>query len=199
MTDKTLRRKLLRMTFWTGIAFIGLTGVFTVYFAQNGEMCREILSAYLPKMESMMDDDGSLSLIRIFLNNIFASALSIGLGLAPFLFLPAFSILSNTMLIGAVLGLSAASSAVPVIKMVAVGLLPHGIFELPALFLSMAMGLYLCRLLTLKILGKAREEKILENLNALAKTFVLVVLPLLAAAAAVECFVTPALMGWAGL
>lgn len=199
MTEKNLRRRLLRMTFWTAIAFGGLTAAFTIYFAQNSEMCREILASFMPKMESMMDDQGHLSLLRLFLNNVFASALSIGLGLVPFLFLPAFSILSNTMLIGAVLGLSAASATVPVIKMVAAGLLPHGIFELPALFLSMAMGLYLCRLVTLKLLGKEREEKILENLNALAKIFVLTVLPLLAAAAAVECFVTPNLMNWAGL
>ncbi len=199
MTEKTLRRRLLRMTVWTAIAFVGLTAAFTVYFAQNSDMCREILSAYLPKMESMIDDDGHLSLLKLFLNNIFASALSIGLGLAPFLFLPAFSILSNSMLIGAVLGIGTASGVVPVVKMVALGLMPHGIFELPALFLSMAMGLYLCRLMTFKILGKAREEKILENLNALAKIFVLTVVPLLAAAAAIECFVTPNLMSWAGL
>lgn len=199
MTDNTLRRRLLKLTVWTAIAFVGLTAAFTVYFAQNSQMGQEILSAYLPKMESMIDDDGHLSLLKLFLNNVFASALSIGLGLVPFLFLPAFSILSNTMLIGAVLGIGTASGIVPVVKMVAVGLMPHGVFELPALFLSMAMGLYLCRLLTLKILGKAREEKILENLNALAKIFVLTVLPLLAAAAAIECFVTPNLMRWAGL
>lgn len=199
MTDNTLRRRLLKLTVWTAIAFVGLTAAFTVYFAQNSQMGQEILSAYLPKMESMIDDDGHLSLLKLFLNNVFASALSIGLGLVPFLFLPAFSILSNTMLIGAVLGIGTASGIVPMVKMVAVGLMPHGVFELPALFLSMAMGLYLCRLLTLKILGKAREEKILENLNALAKIFVLTVLPLLAAAAAIECFVTPNLMRWAGL
>ena len=199
MTDQTLRKQILQTAMWVGIVFVVLTAVFGVYFCRNAESADGLMAAYLPKVQSMTNEDGSLSVIRLFFNNVFASALCVGLGLVPFIFLPAFSVLSNAMMIGAVLGLGAASGAMPVAKTVIFGLLPHGIFELPAFFLSMAMGLCLCKLLCRKLLVRAKEEKLLPVLNAMAKTFVLGVLPLLAVAAAVECFVTPALMGWAGL
>lgn len=197
--EKALRRRLLRMTLWTGAVFAALAAGFTVFFWQDSAAAGEIIAAYMPKVQSLTADDGSLSVIRLMMNNIFASAISIGLGIIPFLFLPAFSLLVNAAVIGAVLGMAAANSIVPVGRMIVFGLLPHGIFELPALFLSMAMGIYLCRLLSGKLLGRAKDEKLLPNFNALAKTFVLGALPLLAVAAVVECFVTPALMSWAGL
>lgn len=197
--EKALHRRLLKTALCVGIAFIALSAVFTVFFCRDQEAAGEIIAAYMPKARSMTDEDGSVSLIRLLTNNVFASAVSTGLGLIPFLFLPVFSLLVNTAVIGAMLGMIAASGTVPVGKTIVFSLLPHGIFELPALFLAMAMGIYLCRLLSMKILGKAGEKKILPNFNALAKTFVLNVLPLLAAAAVMECYVTPALMGWAGL
>ena len=140
------------------------------------------------------NEDGSLSYLGVVMNNLYACALCVGLGAVPFLFLTAWAVLSNSMVIGAVLGYGSASGVVPAFRAIVLGLLPHGIFELPAVFLSMAMGLYLCRTLSLKILGRAKEERILPLLNNLAKAFVLVVIPLIVAAAVVECCITPQLL-----
>lgn len=194
-----LKRKIMKLTFIVALAFIVLTAVFAIYFYQNGELAKQILNTYLPKAQSVMNEDGTLSYLGIVMNNIFACAMCIGMGCVPFIFLPALSVLSNSMMIGAVLGYGAAAGAMSPLRGIVFGLLPHGIFELPAFFLSMAMGVYLCRTLTMKLLGKAKEEKILTMLNHIAKTFVLVVIPLLIVAAVIECNLTPTIMKAAGI
>lgn len=171
MTDKVLRKRLLRTAVWVGAVFVVLTAVFAVYFRQNAAAADGLMAAYLPKVQSMTNEDGSLSVLRLLRNNIFASALCVGLGLVPFIFLPAFSVLSNAVMVGAVLGLGAASGAMPVAKTVIFGLLPHGIFELPAFFLSMAMGLCLCKLLSRKLLGRAKDGKAPAGAERSGKAF----------------------------
>ncbi len=195
---QNLKQKIFKLTWQVALAFVLLTAVFAIYFYQNAELAEQIRDMYLPKAESVMNEDGTLSYVGIVMNNVFACAMCIGMGCVPFLFLPALSVLSNGMIIGALLGLGAAAGTISPLPAIVYGLLPHGIFELPAFFLSMAMGIYLCKTLTKKLLGKAKEEKILTMLNHLAKTFVLVVIPLLIIAAVVECNITPMILKGAG-
>ena len=61
------------------------------------------------------------------------------------------------------------------------------------------MGLYLCRTLSGKLFRTRAEEKLMPVLNGIAKIFVLAVIPLLAAASAVECYITPYFMELGGL
>ena len=73
------------------------------------------------------------------------------------------------------------------------GTLPHGVFELPALFMAMAGGLYLCRTIVRYV---RHNEKGLVGpavLN-LARLLVMHITPLLMAAAAIEAYVTPVVM-----
>ena len=194
-----MKKKIIKITWIVALVFIALTAAFSIYFYQNMESAKEVLSMYVPQAKSVMNEDGSLSYIGIVMNNIFACAMCIGMGLVPFLFLPGWSVLSNCLVIGALLGYGAATGAQSPLSAIVFGLLPHGIFELPGFFLSMAMGIYLCRTLTMKLLGKAKDEKIFAMLNGIAKTFVLVVVPLLIVAAVIECNVTPMVMKAAGL
>ena len=75
----------------------------------------------------------------------------------------------------------------------AAGILPHGIFELPALCLSLAAGLCLCQNINRYI--RKNEKGIMKPLllNILRVTG-LVVIPLLVVAAIMESYVTPAVM-----
>ncbi len=189
-----MRKKMVKLTLSVGAVFIALTASFGFYFYSNENAAEQILAAYMDTAESVSNEDGSLSYLGVVMNNLYACALCVGLGAVPFLFLTAWTVLSNSMVIGAVLGYGSASGVLPAFRAIVLGLLPHGIFELPAVFLSMAMGLYLCRTLSLKILGRAKEERILPLLNNLAKAFVLVVIPLIVAAAVVECCITPQLL-----
>lgn len=194
-----MREKLLKMTLAVGVVFIVVTAVFSFYFYENSQDAQSALALYMPNVEAVTGKDGTLSLLSLFRSNLFACATCVGIGFIPFIFLPAWALLSNAMMIGALLGIVQSSGAVSLTKTIIFGLLPHGIFELPAFFLSMAMGIYLCKILTMKIFGKARDEKILPKFNGIAKGFVMVVIPLLIVAAVLECYLTPQLMNLTGI
>lgn len=151
------------MTLQVAAAFLIIAAVSGVLFYSNSGAAQEILSVYIPKMESMMSEDGTISTVSLFFNNLFACAMCIGMGVIPFLFLTIWAIVSNAMIIGAVLGLGSSMGTMSWFNAVVFGMLPHGIFELPAVFFSMAMGIYLCQTLTGKIFGKNREEKNIAN------------------------------------
>ena len=144
-----MRKKMVKLTLSDGAVFIALTAAFGFYFYSNENAAEQILAAYMDTAESVSNEDGSLSYLGVVMNNLYACALCVGLGAVPFLFLTAWAVLSNSMVIGAVLGYGSASGVLPAFRAIVIGLLPHGIFELPAVFLSMAMGLYLCRTLSL--------------------------------------------------
>lgn len=193
-----MKQKIIKLTAVTAVVFIALTVLFCIYFSGDSQTAEEIIRNFQPTLDEVTAEDGTISYIGLVRNNVFACAVCMGLGFIPFLFLPFFAVLSNTLTAGAVLGYSASAGLSP-LKLTVFGLLPHGIFELPAVFLAIAMGVYLCRTLTLKTLGKAKEDRILPMLNWMAKTFVLVIIPLIIIAAVVECMVTPVLMQWAGI
>ena len=75
-----------------------------------------------------------------------------------------------------------------------IGILPHGILELPALLVSFALGLYLCWTLSYKICLQ-RERSFRLALKEVGRAYLLIVVPLLLAAAGTETYVTPVLMG----
>ncbi len=194
-----MKKTIIKLTLKTGIIFLVLTAAFGFYFYKNEQMAQDVMSMYMPTVNSIVDEDGGISLLALLRSNIFATAICVGLGLIPFLFLPVWAVISNAMVIGALLGLSASAGVMSPLKAIVFGLLPHGVFELTGFFLSMAMGIYLCKILSLKILRRAEDTKILQVLNDIAKTFVLVVIPLLMVAALVECTITPHLMKLGGL
>lgn len=133
-------------------------------------------------------DDGSFSALALFGNNLWAMVLSTLYGFIPFLYLPALSMGVNAILLGMV-----ASSVNGQWLLLAAGILPHGIFELPALCLSLAAGLCLCQNINRYI--RKNEKGLMKPLllNILRVTG-LVVIPLLVVAAIMESYVTPAVM-----
>ena len=127
----------------------------------------------------------------LFFHNLQACAVGMALGLIPFLFLPLLALLSNAVVLGAVSG-TMLGFGMEASWLIA-GILPHGIFELPALLLSLALGFTLCRKLTARIF----RRKNARPLKAIGYTLLmtcLFILPLLAVAAAIESWVTPDVM-----
>src|SRR5699024_1728968 len=88
-------------------------------------------------------------------NNIRASALMAILGIIPFLFLPAIILGYNAVIIGIACAFSMAMGTG--VSFLVLALLPHGIFEIPALILSAALGIYLCKELVKKLVGRSRR------------------------------------------
>lgn len=126
----------------TAIAFLVL--VVLSYIA--GRLFPEIPAAILTYFNEVVADsgivqeDGSFDVLALFGNNLRAMVLSILYGFIPFLYLPALSMGVNAAIIGMLAAMIDGQWL-----LLAAGILPHGIFELPALFLSLAAGLCLCR------------------------------------------------------
>ena len=151
-------------------------------------------SAYLQHLFQGMDltdGAGNLSPLLLLANNLRACAVTMLYGLIPFVRLPALALGVNAVLLG---GLAACYAATDTTMLLyAASLLPHGIFELPALFMAMAGSLYLCRTIVRYV---RHNEKGLVGpavLN-LARLLVMHITPLLMAAAAIEAYVTPVVM-----
>lgn len=143
------------------------------------------------KTSGIVQEDGSFSAVALFLNNLQAMALSVLYGFIPFLFLPALSLGVNSIILGALAALYSNNGFS--LLMLLAGILPHGIFELPALFLSLGAGLCLCKNVSAYI--RKNEKGVMKPLllNILRVVCVLI-LPLLAAAAVMETYVTPLVM-----
>ena len=137
----------------------------------------------------IQDQSGTLSAPALLSNNIRACVFTMMYGLIPFLLLPALSLGVNAMLLG-VLGAWYVSEGVsPLVYLAAV--IPHGIFELPALILAFATGFYVCGQVTRLCRGNKEGRHVWDCLLLMSRVLLLVLLPLLAAAAVVEAYVTP--------
>ena len=127
----------------------------------------------------------------IFLNNVIASGISSLLGVIPFLFLPMFSLASNAIIIG----LIGAVYQVNGIGWFAflVGVLPHGVIEIPALILGVTLGVHLCFKLSKTILRKNFKGELKQAAIGCLRIYILWLVPLFFIASFIETFMTPIL------
>lgn len=134
----------------------------------------------------------------LFFNNARAVAAIFLMGLVSFSVLGIMLYMLNIGLIGGVFGflylLSLRLSDLHPAEIFMAGILPHGIFELPALIIGSAAMLYFGAVIVTPQTGKSMGEVILELIADWAKIFIGIVLPLLAVAALIEAYVTPVLL-----
>ena len=156
----------------------------------------DAVSAFMDQIadSGVIDEAGEMSVFALLLNNWRAMLVSALYGLAPFLYLPLISLLTNGLLLGVMFGLYQANG-MSLLTLIA-GLLPHGVFELPALVFSIACGVRLCRNMCLLVTGSPQRTPFQALAEDLLRVLVLVIAPLTVAAAFVECYVTPIVMGW---
>jgi stage II sporulation protein M len=106
---------------------------------------------------------------------------------------PLFFILTNGMVIGIMLELMIVKYGVAYGTFIfLVGIMPHGIFELPAIFISTSIGLKL-GYEVMRTIFLRKTDMVLELRNALM-IFIFWILPMLLVAALIETFVTGALL-----
>lgn len=189
------KRELARRTLICLAVFLALCVVFTLIFQQFADKAQEIVADFMSEIaeSGVLDESGNLGALPLLGNNLRAALAGTVLGIVPFVFLSVWVVLLNAAIIGAVLGMYGAFGG-PVLKMVALGLLPHGIFEIPALMLGVAMGLYLCSSINKAIRKKPEAPRLEEVLPQLVRQAVCILLPLLLAAALIESYVTPLLV-----
>jgi len=163
---------------------------------------QSLLQAQIDQLQGMADiikqsDHQQLSLFsHILLNNLLASILSILLGLFFGIF-PLYFLVSNGLLLGFVAtDRSGGQTFLYFLK----GIVPHGIFEIPAFILACALGLRLGFLMLESIGGLFNEERRLRfqiNFRSYIKllaTGIIMVIVLMLLAAVIESTVTYALM-----
>lgn len=115
----------------------------------------------------------------IFSNNVTSAVSSLFLGLLFGVF-PLFNAIFNGALLGYVY-----SKAVPIAGFGVIWkILPHGIFELPAIFISLGLGLHL----GMSIFTRNKLKTVKERFIGSLKAFLAVVVPLLMLAAIIESF-----------
>ncbi len=130
-----------------------------------------------------------ISAISIFGNNVRAVFFILILGIFSFGVLGMLAYIVNFSLIGLVLAALPLVGLSPLATGVA-GILPHAIFELPALIIASAAVLHLGAVLVTPNPQRTLGEVLIETLADWAKVTLGLVLPLLAIAAVVETYVS---------
>lgn len=138
---------------------------------------------------SVSDADGRISALALFLNNVQATAFIMLYGLIPFIQLPALALGVNAMMLGVMASWYAAEGISLLAYLAA--LLPHGILELPALFLAFGTGLYICGQLTRRCRRDQSARSLWACMTLASQMLLSVLLPLLLIASFVEAYVTP--------
>jgi stage II sporulation protein M len=126
--------------------------------------------------------------VTIFVNNAIKTLAAILFG-PLFGLLPAFFLLVNGAALGLVMMGSVRTRGIGRSLM---SILPHGIFELPAVFLGAAIGLMIGGAVTAKLLRRS-EINLKAEMNSALRFFGAIILPVLVLAAIVEAYVTSTL------
>jgi len=169
--------------FGTGIAF-GLTT------PANNSLPSEYITAFEEQFASISTLPRYLIALFILLKN--ASALVISFTLSPILCLvPILALIINGWMIAFASTLVIQEES---LGFLLAGLLPHGIFELPALILGQAAALSFGTMVILALFKKERRNLLLPSLKQNLR-YLTVALVLLFPAAIIETYVTPLLLG----
>jgi stage II sporulation protein M len=126
----------------------------------------------------------------IFLNNSVKTLIVILFGALAGV-IPAVFLVVNGAALGVVMALSAHSRGLWVSLL---SIAPHGVLELPAVFLGTAIGLMIGMGVLRRIFGKPSVGLRIE-LGRAVRFFTLIIVPILFVAAIVEAYVTAALVG----
>jgi len=121
---------------------------------------------------------------KIFVNNLEACLL-LFLGGASFGIVTIFIMSLNGIVIGAIIQLVQKAHSP---SFVIAAILPHGIFEIPGFIVAGALGFMFSEMLINEYYGDGDAA---GEAARLARYFLLIVIPLIAVAAAVEAFITP--------
>lgn len=165
-----------------------------VFGSLSPETVNTVLEQFMAMVEDagIMDSDGNISPFGLLTNNWSAMLLAVVYGFVPFLFLPAISIVSNGLLIGLLAAWYHGNGIS--MGLYLAGILPHGIFELPALVIAATCGVCLCRNMSRIVTSSPRRVPMVDLLSSLLRVLLFLVMPMTVLAAFLEAYVTPIVM-----
>jgi uncharacterized membrane protein SpoIIM required for sporulation len=175
------------------VSYMWVVSNVPVYVNLTPEMKDEIRTLVSENLTNLDSLGEKLPAPILFLHNARTTVIFLLLGLVSFGTLGLTLFLGNIGLVGGVLGAADLVGFSPLLTFAA-GILPHGIFELSAIFLATAAMLKVGAQLVTPQPEKSLGETFLLSLADWSRVFVGLVLPLLAIAALIEIYVTPALI-----
>lgn len=154
-------------------------------FAQNDpEWAKELIDKLMRDLGSLISPNPLIQFLLIFSHNLFSATIAV----FAFFFFGIVSLISlfvNGIIIGVILNVFAKEVG---LLTVTVLLLPHGIVELPAFFLSTALGLWL----GIKFAKSfSPDHHFKQHFFFAFKVFLQIILPMFLLAALIESFITP--------
>lgn len=159
------------------------------YSASTPEISRMVMEAFEAQFGGILSLHPFMIMLVIFLNNAFVSllflVLGLGLGILPVIFV-AF----NGYVVGVLSHLVAEERG---LLFILLALVPHGIIELPMVFLAAGIGLRLGHQVLAALIGRPTEIK--KEFKDGIRFYFRWIVPFLFVAAVIETFVTPLLLG----
>jgi stage II sporulation protein M len=190
------RERHLRTFLFLSVLFIVAIVVSLFYFRLHPNAAlKQIddLAAMSGGFDRMTGQAQFLELILILAKNLMAAFFTLILGLIPFFLFPLLPLLSNGYILAACIHWGGKISFLTLTA----GILPHGIFEFPAIIYAacLGVGLSLRRTKNRNVMlavdvHQQKPEHDLPFSQAL-KSFALIVIPLFFLAALIETFITP--------
>ena len=149
----------------------------------------EDIAAFEEQLASILALPKFLIAIFIFVKNV--SALLLSFVLSPiFCLIPIMALITNGWVLSFISAMVVQEKS---LGFVLVGLLPHGIFELPALILGEAAALSFGTIAILALFRKGGKDLLLSGLRQNVK-YLLMAFALLLPAAIIETYITPLLL-----
>ena len=179
----------------TAVSFFAVIIITFIAGYLKPELASNLVEFFAKQVEDLglQEADVPASALIIFINNARATFIAIIYGLVPFVRLPVMLLGVNAAVIG-LFGAYYLNNNFSMLEYLA-GILPHGIFEIPAIIIALACGMYLCRCITENIRSKDKKKGVVGNtLKLTLRVFVFHVIPLLIAAAFVEAYITPIIL-----
>ncbi len=162
-------------------------GYVSAYF--NPDIIDELMGQFEESYGWIADESPTMIMLFIFANNTINSFIAMLLG-TFFGIWPVIFILINGFFIGVVVFSLLQEYSILVVLS---GLLPHGIIELPMIFISASIGLRLGVLAFQKIFT-IKEIRFKYEMFSAIRFFVTVIVPLLFIAAIIETFITSSIL-----
>ncbi len=171
-------------------SFIFLFAILSGYlFACNFPEETQKIIGELKEFFSVSENETSFQMFLFILeNNVIKLFTVILLGIFVGL-IPLLSVWANGMILGIFAQIISQELSW---TFLIVGILPHGIIEIPVLILSAAIGMKMGKLAVWRIFGG--EKNLRKEFTKAIKFYIFILVPLLFIAALIEAFITPALL-----
>ncbi|MDN5339093.1 MAG: stage sporulation protein [Euryarchaeota archaeon] len=179
---------LARSTIFAAVFFAVSIAIGVAAVSRDPEIGAQAIALFNEQViGDLLSDSPPVLALKLFLNNL-ATCLLLFLGGASLGVVTMLILSVNGLLIGAIMELVRQQQGT---LFIAAALVPHGIFEIPAFLIAGGLGLLLGRELIAEWHGAGDAA---AEARPLARLFLRLVVPLLAVAAVVEAFITPAIL-----